>query len=242
MTGTAAFDAVATAKTLLRRSLTGALATLMPDGGAPYASLVNIATEASGAPLLLISRLAVHTQNILVDSRVSLLLDERDGGDPMALTRIMIGGQAEAVENPAEARRRYLARHPDAETFVDFPDFGFFRIAPSSVHVVAGFGRITDIAGSALLTDLTGADDVLAGEAGAVEHMNDDHADAILLYATKLLGAPAGEWRMTGSDPEGADLMLGRATLRLPFPARVNDMKALQKTLVALVGEARGKS
>ncbi len=107
------------------------------------------------------------------------------------------------------------------------------------MHLVAGFGRITDIAGASLLTDLTGADDVLAGEEGAVEHMNDDHADAILLYATKLLGAAQGEWRMTGTDPEGADLMLGRSTLRLPFPARVNDMKALQKTLVALVGEAR---
>ena len=242
MTETAAFDAVATAKTLLRTSLTGALSTLMPGSGDPYGSLVNVATEAGGAPILLISRLAVHTRNILADSRVSLLLDERDGGDAMALTRIMIGGRAQPIEQPAAARRRYLARHPDARTFVDFPDFGFYRIVPTAVHLVAGFGRITDIAGASLLTDLTGADDVLAGEEGAVEHMNDDHADAILLYATKLLGAAQGEWRMTGTDPEGADLMLGRSTLRLPFPARVNDMKALQKTLVALVGEARTRS
>ena len=60
MTETAAFDAVATAKTLLRKSLTGALATLMPDSGDPYCSLVNVATEASGAPILLISRLALR--------------------------------------------------------------------------------------------------------------------------------------------------------------------------------------
>ncbi len=242
MTETAAFDAVATAKTLLRKSLTGALATLMPDSGDPYCSLVNVATEASGAPILLISRLALHTKNILADSRVSLLLDERDAGEAMALTRIMIGGRAEAIDNPTEARRRYLARHPDAEGFVDFSDFAFFRIVPASVHLVAGFGRITDISGENLLTDLAGADDVLAGEAGAVEHMNEDHADAILLYATRLLGARAGEWRMTGTDPEGADLMLGRTALRLTFPARVDDMKALQKTLVALVGEARARA
>ncbi len=103
MTETAAFDAVATAKTLLRTSLTGALSTLMPGSGDPYGSLVNVATETGGAPILLISRLAVHTRNILADSRVSLLLDERDGGDAMALTRIMIGGRAQPVEQPAAA-------------------------------------------------------------------------------------------------------------------------------------------
>lgn len=241
MSEQARFDPIATARTLLRTSSSGALATLTPASGDPYCSLVNVATEPSGAPILLISRLALHTKNILNDSRVSLLLDERDDGDPMALTRIMIAGRAERIEAAAGARQRYLARHPDAEGFVDFPDFGFFRIRPASVHLVAGFGRINDIRGPDLLTDLAGCEALVDAAADAVAHMNRDHADAVRLYATKLLGAPDGDWRLTGVDPDGADLMLGRRSLRLAFPTRVSDPAVLRKTLVALAAQARTK-
>ena len=66
------FNPVAAAKKLLREGRSGALATLMPGSGDPYCSLVNVATASDGAPLLLISRLAVHTKNILADRRVSV--------------------------------------------------------------------------------------------------------------------------------------------------------------------------
>src|SRR4029453_2586636 len=92
----------------------GALATLMPPTGDPYCSLVNVATAAGGAPLLLISRLAVHTKNILADPRVSLMLDERKEGDPLQGARVMLMGTAAATDD-AEARRRYLRRPPAAE-------------------------------------------------------------------------------------------------------------------------------
>src|SRR5205085_10640566 len=127
------FNPSRAAKSLLRRSRQGALATLMPDGGDPYCSLVNVASLPEGSPILLISRLAVHTQNVLADSRVSLMLDERVAGDPLEGSRIMVAGRAEELsgEDAAIARRRYLAAHPSAEAFADFKDFGFFRIAPS---------------------------------------------------------------------------------------------------------------
>jgi len=91
-----------------------------------------------------------------------------------------------------------------------------------------------------LLTDVSDAADLLAAEEGAVAHMNADHADAVRLYATKLLGAADGDWRMIAVDPEGCDLAHGSKRLRLNFPARVTDATALRKTLVSLVGEARG--
>src|SRR6202047_5626049 len=89
------FDASRLAKALLRRSRQGALATLMAGSGDPYGSLVNVASHADGSPILLISRLALHTRNILVDSRVSLMLDERADGDPLEGSRIMLAGPAE---------------------------------------------------------------------------------------------------------------------------------------------------
>src|SRR3954449_10191676 len=95
MQETQPFSPGALARSLLRRSRQGALATLMPENGDPYCSLVNVASHADGSPILLISRLAVHTRNILADSRVSLMLDDRAEGDPLEQSRIMLAGRAE---------------------------------------------------------------------------------------------------------------------------------------------------
>jgi len=241
---TANFDPGNLAKSLLRRRRQGALATLMAGSGDPYCSLVNVASHPDGSPILLISRLAVHTRNILADPRVSLMLDERAPGDPLEGARIMLAGQAEeASEGELDTlRRRYLNAHPSAENFANFKDFSFFRIRPSGAHLVAGFGRIVDLKPEQFLTDIADAGALLEAEQGAVEHMNADHREAMGLYATKLLGAAAGDWRCTGCDPEGLDMQDGQAALRLDFPERVTDGTALRKMLVRLAGEARAKT
>jgi putative heme iron utilization protein len=237
------FNPSGLAKSLLRRSRQGALATLLVDSGDPYCSLVNVAAGPDAAPLLLISRLAVHTKNILADSRVSLMLDERVSGDPLEGARIMVAGRAEELSGAAAglARRRYLAAHPSAQAFADFKDFAFFRIAPSGLHLVAGFGRIIDLKPAQFLTDITDAADLLEAEASAVEHMNEDHRDAMNLYATKLLGAGSADWRCSGCDPDGMDMQAEGRTLRLEFPERVTTGTELRKILVRLAGEARAK-
>src|SRR5947209_16950322 len=183
MQPTADFNASRLARSLLRRSRQGALATLMAGSGDPYCSLVNVASHQDGSPILLISRLALHTRNILDDSRVSLMLDERAEGDPLEGARIMLSGRAEqASETDRESlRRRYLNAHPSAQSFVGFGDFSFFRILPNGAHLVAGFGRIVDLSPGQFLTDISDADSLLQAEQGAVEHMNVDHRDAINL-------------------------------------------------------------
>lgn len=234
----AGFDARRAAKRLLRQGRSGALATLMRGSGDPYCSLVNVATAVDGSPLLLLSQLAVHTRNILADPRVSLMLDERRQGDPLEGARIMLAGRI-APTADANDRRRYLAMQPEAGMFAGFADFSFYRIAPSGVHLVAGFGRIVDLAADDILTDLSDAGPLLAAEADAVAHMNADHMDALRLYATKLLGGSDGDWRCTGCDPEGLDLQSGRTALRLEFPQRVTHPGALRQTLKALAEAAR---
>jgi len=232
------FDPKAAAKKLLRESRSGALATLMAGTGDPYCSLVNVATAACGAPLLLISRLAVHTKNILADPRVSLMLDERKAGDPLEGARVMLMGTA-AVSEDADARRRYLARQPEAEAFAGFGDFAFYEIKLKGAHLVAGFGRIVDLRPADLLVDLSGAQALLSAEPEIIAHMNQDHADTCRLYATKLLGAPEGDWRCVGCDPEGLDLQWERVGLRLPFPQRISEPQGLRRTLVELAHKAR---
>jgi putative heme iron utilization protein len=230
------------ARLLLRRSRQGALATLMAGSGDPYCSLVNVASHPDGSPILLISRLALHTRNILGDARVSLMLDERAEGDPLEGSRIMLAGRAEeetGIGELAILRRRYLNAHPSAEAFVDFKDFSFFRIRPAAMHLVAGFGRIIDLTPAQFLTDISDADALIEAEQGAIEHMNADHQEAMNLYATRLLGASEADWRCTGCDPDGIDMAAGAKVLRLDFPERVTGPGALRKMLVKLVTDAR---
>lgn len=235
------FDAAAIVRRLLREAQTGALATLDADGG-PYASLVQLATLPDGAPLLLLSGLARHTRNIARDARVSLLVDERRTGDELQGARAGLKGRIEKLSDEASlntARRRFLARHADAAGFAGFSDFAFYRVALDSAHLVAGFGRIVDVEGAALATVTADAGEVLAAEAGAVAHMNADHADAIQLYAMHLLGTGPGHWKLVGLDPEGCDLMSGTEVRRLAFGRRVTDARQMRAVLVELAERAR---
>jgi putative heme iron utilization protein len=241
MQPTVDFNASRLARLLLRRSRQGALATLMAGSGDPYCSLVNVASHPDGSPILLISRLALHTKNILGDSRVSLMLDERAEGDPLEGSRIMLAGRAveASTEDLAILRRRYLNAHPSSEVFVDFKDFSFFRIRPAAAHLVAGFGRIVDLKPEQLLTDLSDAGALLEAEQGAIDHMNADHREAMNLYATRLLGASNADWRCTGCDPEGIDMAAGARVLRLEFPRRIVTSVALRQILKELADQAR---
>lgn len=232
------FEPKAAAKKLMRESRSGALATLMPGSGNPYCSLVNIASAADGSSLLLISRLALHTKNILADARVSLMLDERRAGDPLEGARVMLMGSAEKTDSK-DAHRRYLARQPEAEAFAGFGDFAFYQIRIEGAHLVAGFGRIVDLKPGDILVDLAGAETLAGAEADVIAHMNADHADTCRLYATKLLGAPDADWRCVGCDPEGLEFQSGRTALRLPFPQRVNAPGMLRAVLKQMADQAR---
>jgi heme iron utilization protein len=239
------FDAVAVAKALLRTTRAGALATIDRNTGHPFGSLVNVATDIDGSPLIMISRLATHTANLEKDARASLLLTAVGKGDPLAHPRLTVLGDFVLVarEHPDESRlrRRFLARHPKSELYAGFADFSFWRLSVVSAHLNAGFARAADLKAADLLTAVGGAEDLIEAEASAVAHMNGDHAEALRLYATKLLDAEDGRWRLTGLDPEGIDLAQGDATLRLPFPQRVTTAATLRKVLVDLAARAQGR-
>lgn len=226
------------ARRLIRAAQTGSLASLLSDGK-PYVSLVNVATDQSGRPLILISELAWHTRNLKADGRASLLVvGEGEHADALEGPRVTFVGRFVPVDDEP-SRRRYLARHPAATLYAGFKDFGFWRMEVDRAHAVAGFGRIETLEASRILIPLDRAKALAALEESAVSHMNEDHRDALVLYAMRLLGAPAGEWRMTACDADGADLFDGTRRLRLPFDHPVRNAKELREMLVALAQRAR---
>ena len=237
------FDPRALAKTLLRSIRAGTLGTLDRNTGHPFASLVNVATDVDGAPLILTSRLSTHTANLEADGRASVLLAETGKGDPLAHPRLTVLGRfvpvARESADDTRVRRRFLARHPKAELYAGFGDFSFWRMEVASAHLNGGFARAADLAADEVLTALADAADLIAAEQGAIAHMNQDHADAIGLYAVDLLAQAEGPWKISGIDPEGVDLIAGDRVARLPFRARVTSATALREALVALAKQAR---
>ena len=232
----AADDGVAIGRRLMRRSTRATLATSLR--GRPYASLVLVAADLDASPLLLLSDLARHSRNLAFDPRLSLLLDGTAGlADPLAGPRLTLLGQAEEI---ADRRRlaRFLARHPASGAYAGFADFRLYRVNVERGHLVAGFGRIEQVDGPDLLFSLP-AEGLAEAEAAIVQHMNDDHADALALYAARLLGRGGRGWRMTGVDPEGIDLRCRSKIERLDFPSPVLSPEAARDALVKLAGRAR---
>jgi hypothetical protein len=253
------------ARHLARASPVAALATLLAGEGEaahrPYASLVTVAYDHDGTPLLLLSELAEHTANIARDARLSLLFAGglspgglspgglSPGGrgegvdDPLAGPRVTLLGRARRSDAPRH-RARFLARHPAAAAYAGFKDFHLYAVAVERAHLVAGFGLVSWVEDADF--PYGGDTEALAeSEERIVAHMNADHADALALYAERLLEIPAAEdeaaWRMTGLDPEGCDLRRGAETARLDFERPIEDAAGARAELVRLTELARGK-
>lgn len=232
------------ARGLLRTARHGALATLDPADGAPLATRAGLACDLDGAPVFLVSTLSAHTQALLADARCSVLVGEPGRGDPLAHPRLTVTGRAVRADDEvsrARLKRRYLARHPKAALYADFPDFAFWRLEVARASLNGGFGRAYAMTPGDVLTDLAGLDGFDDFEAGAVAHMNEDHADAVALYARAFCGADAGPWTLAGIDPEGLDLVLGDEVRRLWFEAPVTAVAEIRPLLVQLAGDARAQ-
>ena len=227
------------ARSLVRAAWKATLSTLDIDGGYPYGSLVTIATDPDGTPLLLLSGLALHTRNLASDTRASLLVDGTGPGpDALTGTRVTLTGRLAPTSSPT-ARRRYLARHPGAEMFIDFKDFALYALAVERAHMVAGFGRIVSLDRADMVISTAPATAVIEAEPDILAHMNADHRDAMADLATRLAGRQPGDWHMTGCDPAGIDLVCDAQTARIDFPAPVTTPDEVRTTLIEVIAAAR---
>ena len=232
--------AAAAARGLIRRARSAALATtLRGNGGWAYASLVTVACDCDGSPILLLSDLADHTRNLMADSRASLLFEAASRkANPQTGPRVTALGRIEHSDAIGH-RRRFLARHPSARHYAGFADFRVYRMAVDRAHYVGGFGRAEWIDGKNLILAGEAARSIAGSEAEILERMNGEHGDAASLYATRLLGRHGDGWTMVAVDPEGCDLRRGNMLARLDFARRAPDPRALVEILIELASQAR---
>lgn len=231
------------ARDLLRRARSAALATALDRpaaaAGWPFASLVTVACDCDGSPLLLLSDLSDHTRNLRGDRRASLLVEAASHlENPQAGPRVTVIGRLARTGGERHARR-FLAHHPGARAYAGFGDFHFYAMTVERARFVGGFARATWLEGTDLRFDAAASEAVAACEADVVDHMNRRHADAVALYANVLLGRRGKAWEMIGVDPEGADLRLRASFARLSFSRPVKDADSCRRQLIGLARKAR---
>ena len=223
------------ARGLLRRAERASLGTLMAgvEPAVPYVSLVLVAVDAAGAPLLLLSDLADHAKNLAADLNASLLIDGTAGRrDPLTGPRVSLIGQIAPLTDAA-LKRRFVARHPGAEVYKDFADFHLYRMAVARAHIVAGFGRIEWIEADDLLLDGV-ADGFGAAEAGIIDEVQDQYCHDIKLIYKHILRLDGDDWRLIGLDPEGADLRGVSGLARLDFGRTIGSAEGARDELLRL--------
>ncbi|MEM1284547.1 MAG: DUF2470 domain-containing protein [Pseudomonadota bacterium] len=228
------------AKSLIRTARHGALAVMDAETGLPHVSRVGVATSQSGAPVILISQLSPHFAALESNPSASILLGEPGRGDPLAHPRISVAVTARKVTDEDERallRGRYLARHPKAELYVDFADFAFWLLEPTSASLNGGYGKAYEMEAGDVRSPLAPGLD--ASERGAVDHMNDDHLDAIDLYAKQALSDPGEGWNLASLDAEGMDLIRKEELVRVWYPKPITKADALRGMLVAMVKQIR---
>lgn len=202
------------------------------------------ALDSSGRPIFLISNMAMHTQNLKADPHASLFVAQSaEGGDPLGVacaTLIGLASPLPEIDLPF-ARQGYLSTHANSQYWVDFADFGFFRLEPIEVYYVGGFGVMGWV--DALEYEAALPDPLALAAPGIIAHMNQDHVAAMILLARASADLEATDAAMTAMDRLGFFLRLttaeGTKGTRINFPEEVRNPERTRQVLVEMVRRAR---
>ncbi len=222
---------------LIRKASTVSLGTRMAEDGSAYASLVLMATDPLGRPLLLLSDMAVHGRNIAKDPAISLLVaEDPKGRDPLTLSRVSLQGTAEVIDD-VRLLERYVRRFPSARMFSKFKDFRLYRVNVTRGHLVAGFGDIHWVDAPEFILGPEALDDADV-EIGVMDHMNSDHANAVQELASSV-SEIGGEWEICGLDEEGMDFRSGWNYERLLFEKPALSAEEMRIQMIHLLKKIR---
>lgn len=230
------------ARTLYGTGGIAALATTMTSGH-PYGSRAPYSVIDDGSPIICVSSMAVHTKNLCADPRASLLIHGPDEGDvdPLSRPRVSLVGAFVPFEPATQEIAGYIEAHPQAQGYVGYRDFSWWRFEILRARYVGGFG----IVGWVDPTDLSAIspDGVATAAAGAITHLNEDHSESCLDIACQLAGVPeASSAVVTALDRLGITLEAsgehGTATARVAFPEPLTEPSQIRPAVVEMAKRA----
>jgi putative heme iron utilization protein len=233
----AATDRARQARELFRAARSGVLSShSIKFPGYPYGSALPHITDHWGRPVILISHLAEHTHNVEADTRVSFVVSDA-GPDLQASSRAALLGDAHAIENDEVIRARYLRFFPEQAQYLELGGFRFWVVEPLQIRFIEGFGSLHWIAGASYLA---APGEVLDAEPSILEHMNQDHQDALLAYCRHADGIEGQRIEMIGIDGDGFDVRADERLLRFAFEQPIASAAQARAVLVALARASRG--
>ncbi|MDI1298947.1 DUF2470 domain-containing protein [Methylotenera sp.] len=230
----------------LRSTRSGVLSTLSTKfAGYPFGSVAPFVLDHRGQPIILISTIAEHTQNIIANPKVSLLVFAGDE-DMQASGRLTLMGEAKIIDKEdADLRARYLRYLPQAASYFEMHDFSFYRIEIAQARYIAGFGKMGWISGDAMHpAELTENSPLAVQETGIIEHMNADHVHSLIAYSQHFHHINATHAEMLGIDADGFDAKVtivdGKTqTLRFNFEQPIQDAQSARMALVSMSKAAK---
>jgi len=232
-------DLATKARSLLRSAGAGILSTHSAEmAGFPFGSLAPFALSIEGRPIVYVSRLAEHTKNLAANSHCCLTVVEGTLGDPQAVGRASLLGEAHALPDAERkaAADRYFAFYPEAKQYESLGDFGFWRIEPVRVRWIGGFGEIRWIERDEWLVPTP---EWSTGEGYIVGHMNEDHGDAMEAMLRARFGEEPNEVAMLACDVEGFHLRSNGRVRWIPFAKPCVTQTDVRMEMVRLTREAR---
>ncbi|PZM13853.1 HugZ family protein [Rhizobium tubonense] len=220
------------ARMLLRSAGYAALAVIDPDNGFPAASRVLLGTDIDGVPVILVSALSAHTKALSEDPRASLLVGEPGKGDPLAHARLAIRCRAERVDRATtlhdRIRTRFLGEHPKAKLYIDFPDFGFYRLLPLSASLNGGFGKAYLLPGEDLEIRSVFSETIARDAEAIVRELVLRRPGAVAKFTDKLKTRASRSWRISTVDAAGFTVIVGENRLRYDFSSPIDSYENLQ--------------
>ena len=233
-------DAIAHSRQLVRAGRSAALSTIISTNeGWPYTSFVTYATDQSGCLIFLFSDISDHTRNLKIDSRVSVLVEQASGRkNPQTGPRVTLIGKIKKTKDVSHSNR-FLTCHPRAKVYAGFTDFNFYFMRVERAHYIGGFASAVWYKGAEFQTAAKLAQQIKESETDILAHMNADHADAIDLFANKLLHRKGTGWKMIGIDADGIDLIKDDRLARLAFKYPLTKASDARAGLITLVSKAQ---
>lgn len=235
-------------RTLVYRTNSGTLSTMSEKHpGSPFGSLMPYGLDDKGRPVFLISTMATHTHNLIQDPKASLFVSQTDsGGDPLDASRVTLMGKVAIVPEKeiADVREPYLSRYKNASYWVDFDDFSFYRMDITDIYFVGGFGAMGWVTAEEYAA--ANVDPLADSASGIIQHVNEDHPDALALIVKEFLGMDAEEASMTSVDRLGFQVRFKHKgefySRRVGFPREVSTSEQARDAAVEMVEQARGET
>jgi heme iron utilization protein len=232
------------AKQFLRSTRSGVLSSFSAKfAGYPFGSVMPFVLGHDSQPIVLISTIAEHTKNILANPKVSLLVFA-GAEDLHANGRLTLIGQAVQIDkNDADLAARYCRYFPESVGYLAMHDFQFYRINIVQARYIAGFGKMSWLAGEEIVNIHQQANEIAQLETSMIEHMNADHVESMLLYCQYFHGASPSRVSLIGVDCDGFDMEAvihdDVKILRFTFEAPIFDANSARAAFVALAKVAR---